>query len=481
MKVVNLIITTICLLLPPAVFAEKTTNENVMSFSHVNIVDVQKGIVLENNFLVIRGQTIEYIGATLPKKYPLEKAINAHYQYLVPGFIDTHAHLSLGQVTFKKTRGKLAINAHSSDEISTWNARELLRWGVTFIRNPGGSSEHNVRYKRQIAAGKLGPGAKVAGEILNQGAFDGLTMDINKKLSLKMAIEQQKSAGVDIIKLYSGLTEQQVQQAIKIGHELDMTVIGHLEEVSWTDAAKWNIDGLVHPIPGSSKLLSADVRERYQVTSRPGAFSHFEWYENVDLDSKPMRELYQALRENKVHVDPTLIVFKNSFYGNNNSVIAHPSLEDVHPELLNNWKTFFTFNMGWQEDDFIRAQKVWPKVLRFVNRLHKEGISLTIGSDLGNPWVIPGLSVHQEMQIFADAGIPNAEILRMATINAAQELGISDEQGSIERGKIANMVFLKSNPLESIANTQTISQVFLAGKVIKRKPINPEISLIKPE
>jgi hypothetical protein len=294
-------------------------------------------------------------------------------------------------------------------------------------------------------------------------------------MPITQAIEQQKSAGVDIIKLYSGLTEQQVQEAIKVGHDLDMTVIGHLEEVSWTDVAKWGIDGLVHAMPGSSKLLSNEVIDEYNASSRPGTFAHFEWYENMDLNSEPMLELYQTLREKKVHVDPTLIAFKNCFYGDNKNVIAHPNLKNVHPELLNNWQTFFTFNIGCKDEDFIRAQKVWPKVLGFVNRLHKQGVSLSIGSDLGNPWVIPGLSVHQEMQIFSNAGIANKDILKMATINAAKELGISDKYGSIEHGKMANLVFLNKNPLENIANTKTISQVYLSGKAIKRHEVNPTI------
>jgi len=474
MNLIKLITAIICLIATQAALAD----QNLKSFSNVNIVDVQKGIILKNNFLVIHGKTIAYVGPALPDKYQLVQTINLRGQYVIPGLIDTHAHISLGEVTFKKTRGKLAINAHSSDELSQWNAGELLRWGITYIRNPGGSTEHNVRYKKQVATGEMiGPGAMVAGEILNQGEFDGLTININKKMSITQAIEQQKSAGVDIIKLYAGLTEQQVQEAIKVGHNLDMTVIGHLEEVSWTDAAKWGIDGLVHAIPGSSKLLSNEVRDVYNVSSRPGTFAHFEWYENMDLNSAPMLELYQTLRENKVHVDPTLIVFKNSFYGNNKNVIEHPNLKNVHPELLNNWKTFFTFNMGWKDEDFIRAQKVWPKILGFVNRLHKEGVSLTIGSDLGNPWVIPGLSVHQEMQIFANAGISNKDILKMATINAAKELGISDKHGSIERGKMANLVFLNKNPLEDIANTKIISQVYLSGKAININEVNLPISI----
>ncbi len=202
-----------------------------------------------------------------------------------------------------------------------------------------------------------------------------------------------------------------------------------------TDAANWNIDGIVHGFPGSPSLLDSQARKEFETTSRPGTFAFFEWYEKVDLNSKPMTELYKALRENNVHIDPTLIAFRNGFYGDKKSVIEHPELRHVNPELLNNWRTFFTFNLGWNEQDYKRARKVWPKVLGFVKRLYDEGISLTIGTDLGNPWVIPGLSVHQEMQIFVNAGIPNRDILKMATIDAASRLGIAKTHGSIERGK----------------------------------------------
>lgn len=451
-------------------YANQTSNYAIKSFSNANIVDVNNGAIIENSFLVLNGDTIEYVGQTLPKRYLHLDTLDAQGQYVMPGLIDTHAHISLGEVTLKETRGRLAINANSSDELSKWNAKELLRWGVTFIRNPGGSSIHNLKYKQELAAGNIiGPKALIAGEIINRGEFDGLTIDINKNMSLQTAIGQQKDAGIDIIKLYAGLSDQQVKEAIKIGHKFDMKVIGHLEEVSWTDAANWQIDGLVHAMPISSNLLPKEAKEQYEKHSRPGAFAHFEWYESADLNSKPMLELYQALRENKVHVDPTLIAFKNSFYGDSQHVIGHPNLNHVHPELLNNWKTFFTFNIGWKPEDFSRARKVWPKVLSFVNRLYKEGVPLTIGTDLGNPWVIPGFSVHQEMQLFADAGIPNNDILRMATINAAKQLNIAEHHGSIEQGKVSNILFLKNNPLENIANTKTITKVFLAGNLVNEQ------------
>ncbi|MCO7222676.1 amidohydrolase family protein [Pleionea sp. CnH1-48] len=467
MRIFILIVVLISSIFISKAQAKLIATDDVIIFKNINVVDVNKGSIQQGNYLIIQSGMIEYVGADLPEKYSAANTVDAQGEFVVPGFIDTHAHISLGEVSFKKKQGKLFLSANSSDEVSLWNARELLRWGVTFIRNPGGSSEYNLRYKNGVKEGSIvGPGAKVAGEILNQGAFDGLVIDINNKMPLKKAIEQQHAAGIDIIKLYSGLTEQQVRDGIKLGHDLGMTVIAHLEDISWTDAASWNIDGLVHAMPISPSLLRADARDEFEKNSRPGSFAHFEWYEKVDLDSESMRELYQTLREKEVYVDPTLIVFKNSFYGNSLDVTSHPDLNRVHPELLNNWRTFFNFNLGWKEDDFNRAQKVWPKVLGFVYRLYKEGVPLTIGSDLGNPWVIPGLSVHQEMKLFSDAGIPNSEILKMATINAAKQLGISDSQGTIERGKVASMVFLKKNPLEDISNTQSISKVYRAGKKV---------------
>jgi hypothetical protein len=127
MNLVKLITVIICLIATQTLLAK----QNLKSFSNVNIVDVEKGIILKNNFLIIRGQTIEHVGPVLPDKYQPYQTIDMQGQYVIPGLIDTHAHISLGEVTFKKKRGKLAINAHSSDELSQWNASELLRWGVT--------------------------------------------------------------------------------------------------------------------------------------------------------------------------------------------------------------------------------------------------------------------------------------------------------------------------------------------------------------
>ena len=121
----------------------------------------------------------------------------------------------------------------------------------------------------------------------------------------------------------------------------------------------------------------------------------------------------------------------------------------------------------WAASDYARMGKVWPKMLQIVDRYYREGVLLTTGSDLPNSWVVPGVSLHQEMELLSEAGIPNEAVLSMATRNAAAALGLEKEIGTVETGKCADLVVLRANPLKDIHNTQRIRDVFSAGRLIK--------------
>ena len=99
-----------------------------------------------------------------------------------------------------------------------------------------------------------------------------------------------------------------------------------------------------------------------------------------------------------------------------------------------------------------------------LKRLHEEGCNLVIGTDTGNDFIFPGLSMHEEIEIMA-SGFEPIDIIKMATHNAAAMLGVLDEIGTLEAGKRAGMVLLDRNPLEAISNTRSISAVFKNGVV----------------
>jgi imidazolonepropionase-like amidohydrolase len=107
--------------------------------------------------------------------------------------------------------------------------------------------------------------------------------------------------------------------------------------------------------------------------------------------------------------------------------------------------------------------KVWPKLLELTRRYHEGGMILTVGSDLPNQWVVPGWSLHREMQLLTEAGITPAAVLQMATRNGALALGLED-RGTVEPGRVADLVVLRADPLSDIRNTTKIHSVWQHGR-----------------
>ncbi len=105
-------------------------------------------------------------------------------------------------------------------------------------------------------------------------------------------------------------------------------------------------------------------------------------------------------------------------------------------------------------------------MLELTKKLYDGGVPLAAGSDLPNPWVIPGVSLHHELRLLHSAGIPPLEVLKIATSGGAAALGLESEIGSIEPGKIADLIVLASDPSKNLQATRAISHVFLGGRFL---------------
>lgn len=274
-------------------------------------------------------------------------------------------------------------------------------------------------------------------------------------------IRKQKEAGVDFIKFYTSLSPELLELGINEAKKMKLGTIAHLHSTSWTKASRLGIDNIVHIIPGSDTYMPEEHRAIYQQYELVGKAA-FKWFEYVDLESEVIANLITTLKNNNTSVDPTLVVFHATFFGNTSEYTSNDLFNEYPKVLVDNWKTF-NFNLGWTDEDFDDAQKVWPKVQKFVKMLHDNDILLTTGTDGNNPWIIPGDSYHREIKLLANSGLTNAEILKMATLNGARLLKIEDRTGTIEKGKEADLVMLKSNPLIDINNTRDIIMVFSNG------------------
>lgn len=431
---------------------------------NTNMIDVKNGDIKENMDVIIRNGIIFRISKHKAKRVydPNIPVIDGSGNYLIPGFIDTHVHTSMGEVEVTFEGGQPVIGMKLEDELPAITANLLLKHGITTARDPGGLTDATVNIKEKIASGEIfGPELFIAGSIIDTTKFVNLVTTVKSSDDLIKEIRKQKEAGVDFIKFYTSLSPDLLELGINEAKKLKMGTIAHLHSTSWTKASRLGIENIVHIIPGNDTYLPEEHRANYHQYELMGKAA-FKWFEYVDLESEVIADLINTLKKNNTSVDPTLVVFHATFFGNTPEYTSNDLFNEYPKVLVDNWKTF-NFNLGWTDEDFDDAQKVWPKVQKFVKMLHDNDILLTTGTDSNNPWIIPGDSYHREIKLLANSGLTNSEILKMATFNGAKLLKIEDRIGTIEKGKEADLVMLKSNPLKDINNTRDIIMVVSNG------------------
>ncbi|MDW3192937.1 MAG: amidohydrolase family protein [Cytophagales bacterium] len=466
MKVIKIIIVGIIV----AIISMRHVVGQDLLIYNVHVIDVEKGILSENQDILIENGMIVRMAKT-KKRRKLKyagKVIDGTGKYLSPGFIETHVHQTMGPADLSFVNRKPTLRLNPSDSLPEISAKLLLEHGITTARDPGGKTELTVRAKSDIESGKLlGPEFFVAGDILDTLEFINLTVKVTNEDEVRNEILLQKESGVDFIKLYTSLTPDLLGFAINESQNLGLKTIAHLHTTSWTEASELGVDNIVHIVPAHERYLPEMHRDDYRRAAMMGAIGFYKWFEYVDLGSQEISELIQTLKTNHTSIDPTLVVFHATFFGNTPKYTSNAMLDKLPKELVENWKTTFNFNIGWSEQHFTEAQRAWPKVQQFVKKLHDGGVLLTAGTDSNNPWIVPGDSFHDELALLKDCELTHAEVLRIATLNGAEMLGIDHRTGTIEIGKEADLVLLNANPLEDIRHSRDIHIVLSNGMVIE--------------
>ena len=434
----------------------------------VTILDPETGTATPDSYILVEDGLIVAAGEGMPADTASATLHDFTGLWAMPGLIDTHAHLTLGPTEVAADKdGTPIMRAITDEDIVSHGARMMLSYGVTTVRNPGGSAEENALYAQQVGSGeRLGPEMVWAAEVIDRSpiAFEGLATLVTPERGVADIVADQAAAGAGFVKLYTGLDQSDLREGIVAAAENDVQTIGHLADVSWTTAAELGINSLVHAMPTSPNLLPQDRRESYLDSRRPGTFQFFEWYERADLDAPEVTEMIAALARHGVSFDATLVAFEPAFHGDDEALLSSRA-QHAHPAMVANWESGFRFDMGWEADDHERARAVWPTVLRLVRMMHEGGVPMTIGTDFANPYVAPGLAMSREMVLHQQAGIPATAVLRMATLDAARSLGLENRIGAIRPGMEADVVFIASDPRLDLARLADVRSVLNNGEL----------------
>lgn len=420
---------------------------------NVNLVDVERGIIIPEVTVLVRGETIDqvYIGEMSEADEGFD-VIDASGKFLMPGLFDTHVHLGNGGI------------APQDDLESEVALEQFVLYGVTAVLSLGGTGGNNELisdFKRQERLGQIvAPRIFGTGNMLTvPGSHPvstiwrmpddtdpevvypwGVTI-LEEGQDLTPVLQRKKELALDGVKIVIESGPEPFYPRPRMSVELAMNIVREADAVGLPVFVHvTSVDELADAVRAGAKAVVHSV--------------HDTLIDDAEIELMRSREFYYI---------PTL-----SIYGMARQFMSDLHLDYVSKRALRSLDNpVFRFMMARMLKKYDGGVAFFEIAKNNLARLHAAGVPIALGTDTNNPFIFPGCSVHLEMLLMAQAGLSNADILRIATLGSAEFLGVENEIGKVAPGYLANLIILEKNPLEDIRNTSTINKVVLKGRVIE--------------
>ena len=402
--------------------------------SNVNLFDSQNGTMLKNRNVVILGNKIVSVSEGADQPADATTIIDGSDKTLMPGLFDMHTHLG------------------RSDGILN------LAGGVTSVRDLANSFEL-PQIRDEFNENKvMGPRILIMSGFIDQaGPYAGPAGKIIKSLDEGLeAIDFYKERGYQQIKLYSSIDPDWVKPMAEKAHEVGMRVCGHIPAYMLAEeAVEAGYDEIQHINMIALNFMSDTIDTRTPLRfSMIGEEAH-----RIDLEGEEFQDFVQLLKKENIVVDPTVSIFEGML----SSVAGEP--EPMFAEILDRLpiqirRQFYSGGLPIPEGKEDQYKVSFQKLLDMVRVLHESGITIVPGTD-----AMSGFGMHKELENYVRAGIPTAEVLKMATLTSAEVTGHKESLGSIEEGKLADLILIDGNPLEEISDIRRVELTIKDGKL----------------
>jgi hypothetical protein len=415
------------------------------SILHVTIVNVSNGAELQDRTVTIKGDRIVSVGPTQEADSALPGSVNAHGAYLIPGLWDMHIHV------------------HDTNELPLYIAN-----GVTGVRIMSGE-RNTAAYRSELARQSPSPEVYLASAIVDGSSpvWPG-SIVVKNAADARHAVDEIKAGGADFIKVYSrvprdayfALAEEAKQQHIPFeGHVPD--AITAQEASAAGQRSMEHLLGIAEACSGQAeRLMGALNRAQY---FRERLVIEAEAYRTID--QAKCRALFDEFRKNDTWQVPTLTVLRLWGSLDDAKFTSDARLAYIGRKSRDRWQERTEpQRQRWTNQEFRLARGLFTMQEHVVDSMFRAGVPLMAGTDAMNPFCFPGFSLHDELALMVESGLTPLAALQAATINPAKFLGRSSELGTIEPGKVANLVLLRADPLANIHNTTQIQGVWLQGK-----------------
>jgi imidazolonepropionase-like amidohydrolase len=434
-------------------FAQSSSEPTPLLIDDVTVIDGTGAPALAHRTVVVRNGRIEEIKAhdALKREQIAAVHIDGKGKFLIPGLWDMHVHMVFGNWFPRGKEVTLPL---------------LIANGITGVRDMGGELEVLQQWRKEIDSGKLlGPRMVISGPML-----DGPTPRFPSSIAVttpedgRRAVDDLKRRGADFIKLQSLIPREAVFAIADEARKQKIPFVGHVPDSvrasEASNAGQKSFEHLIGVFEGSSPLEG----EFLKGLKTEGKFLS-------TYDPARAAALFALLAKNHTWQCPTLVWERG---GNliDQSDFAHDQRAKYAPAYWKDvtWKRFTDEIVHeFNADDLATRKHFVDKELEVVNAMHRAGIPFLAGTDTPpGVYVFPGFSLHEELQRFVAAGFTPMEALQTATLNPAKFLGLEHRLGTLEKGKLADLLLLDANPLDDISNTQKIAAVIVNGRYLSR-------------
>ena len=383
---------------------------------------------------------------------------------VIPGLIDCHVHV-----------GVLADNSFLQVEdpqgLADLFMTTLLSHGVTTVRDTGNFDPDEVF--RTFKEGRANwPRFFGAGTILDGPAdppapWRWLAI-IDDEESARREARKLIDAGMDFLKVYVWATLPVLRAVVSEAHRRGVRVAAHVGHmVTVEEAVKVGVDALEHVRIGRELVPEDRMDELQALTGRIlDPLVGWQPWRFVDPESDLADGLIELMAERGTYITPTLTLSQAILLGNTPEAVNPAGLDEMPGPVVEQWNQY-AYPFDYSETDWEQAPMELRNQMAFIGRAQAGGVNVTAGTDLTNPFVVPGHSMHEELRLLVEGcGFSPMEAIVAGTSRAADLLGEGDELGSVEKRKLADLIVLDGNPLDDIRNTRRISAVYKGGQAV---------------
>ena len=431
-----------------------------LTITNATVIDVANGTLHRGTTIVIDGNRIVAAGPA-PAAAARGRVVNANGGYVIPGLWDMHTHAYFGWPRDFGDRYVLPL---------------FIANGVTGIRDMGSDLDAVLRARSEVATHRLvGPRMVVSGPML-----DGPKVSFAASIAIttpddgRRAVDTLKAKGVDFIKIQSGVPREAyfaiADEAAKVGLRFEGHVPDAIRASEAVTAGQRTFEHLIGIFEASTPNETAFLTRRYGAGGDSAANKSLAAFLD-QYDAARETSIVQLLARNDVWQCPTLFWERGQWLVDVIDYTKDPDLAYTpRTWLAKKYPSMRKAIAGSMDTDPLAVRRRFvDHELDIVRKLHKAGVPFLAGTDTpAGVDVTPGISLHLELQRFVAAGFTPLQALQTATINPARVLGRSSDFGSVEAGRVADVVILRANPLDDIANTRAISGVVADGRYWSR-------------